>query len=441
MTRRLSLWVLVCVAVASFFVVRFFEPSIALSRTCDLEVKVREIRRQGFVSQIRTKEMIIKYYGEIGDLRAGDLIYVKGKCVDVRNASEKHYSEKAARYWTGQGIYLQMYAKELKIIRKNYDLYTLRHDLIHFTEGKLDAMFGKDAPMIKALVYGDRSEMSGELMEVFSKSGTAHILALSGFHVGILAVAIHVLLAKRAVQNRGLIICIVLMFYAFLTGLRPSILRAVIFFGLYFFSFLRYEKFDLFSVSCMTASILLVLEPRYLYDRGFVLSFAGVHSIALFYILLRQAVQKFRFASHPITQAILVTISAQVLTLPLGWYYFGRVSIVSLLSNLVVMPLISILMILAILSLFVHLLSLMIPFFYAMDLGLVASVRFLQSLVLRSNGFFSDLPHAYFDLEPLSAIELLMIYFVIFALYLMWELHTIKENRYEPQGIKKIIIE
>lgn len=441
MTRRLSLLVLVSVVVASFFAVRIFEPPIRPSHPCTVEAVVKEVRRNGFAMDLRAGDMMIRYYGEVGDLRAGDLVRASGYCTDVRDPSGKYYSPSYARYLTSQGIYHKVDAKKLETIEKRYDLYTLRHDVLRFAEAKLEAMYGKDAPMIKALVYGDRSEMSDELTDLFSKSGTAHILALSGFHVGILAAAVHVLFAKQSVRTRGIGVCLVLITYAFLTGLRPSILRAVIFFALYYLAFLQTEKFDLFSASAMTASFLLVLDPRDLYDRGFVLSFVGVFSIALFYIPFRRLFKSRRSGSHPIVEAVSLTLAAQALTLPLGWYYFGRISLVSVLSNLVVVPLISLMMILAILSIFVHTLSLIVPLFYAVDPGLIASVRFLQDIVLEANRFFAGLPYAYLDPKKPSLAELMFVYAVILALYLLWELYMIKENRYEPQRIKKVIIE
>lgn len=441
MTRQISLFVLICVVVASFFVIRFTERPFREKSLCEMEATAESVSRENFAFTIRTQNAVVRFYGEASDLRAGDRIRFRGNCTDVRDREDRYFSQGYSRYLISQGIYYKVYAKELTIVEKRYNRYTLRQDILNFTQRQLEAMYGRETSILKALIYGDRSELSDRMTEDFSKSGTAHILSLSGFHVGILATATNWFFFKVGVKHRGRIVLGVLLFYAFLTGLRPSIVRAVLFFGIYYLSFLRCERFDLFSASCVSASLFLTYNPYYLYDRGFMLSFAGVVSIALFYPMFRVNAEKYLKRDHPLIQLVLFTLSAQVLTMPLCAYYFHRVSWISFLSNLAVLPLISLMMGLALFSLPLHLLSYPFSFFYAMDRGVISAVKFLQKTIFAANDFFANLPYAYSDLAPMRTGTLLMIYFAIFALYLRWEGRMIRENDYEPQRFVEITVE
>lgn len=441
MTRQLSLIVLLSVLIASFFVLSFSKMPSVEQDVHNAQAMVLAIRQKGYRSELLTKNAKIVFYGNLGEIRAGDIISYSGRISDVATSVEKKRALSYSRYMMSKGIAYFVKAKKVELMEKNYNFYTLRQDLISYMERKISAMYGKDAPLVQALVYGERSEISQEIFEQFAKSGTSHVLALSGFHVGIIAVGVNMLFAKTGIKNRGLLASALLIFYAFLTGLRPSIIRAVLFFIIFYISFLKNERYNLFASACMCASVLLAWNPYYLYDAGFVLSFAGVFSIALFYPMLIGLLSSTRWAHNKVAQAALVTISAQILTAPLGLFYFGRMSLVAVPANLLVVVLISFIMGLSMISLFVHFCATLLPIFYTVDAGLIASVRLLIHALGELNDFFAQIPYAFVDEVFIDAKQLCIIYVMIFSIHLIWERHKIKENRYEPQRASKVIIE
>ena len=120
-----------------------------------------------------------------------------------------------------------------------------------------------------AFILGDRSGLSKEVYSVFKYTGTVHILAISGLHIGII---IFLLLVLR---ESGLF----LLFYSFVTGLRPSVIRAVIMGTTFLLSFLVKKEYHVYNSLGLAAIIILAIWPWQVFDVGFQLSFLSVLSI------------------------------------------------------------------------------------------------------------------------------------------------------------------
>ncbi len=438
MTRQFSLLMLICLVMASFFVTKFAEPPILEPQYRSLSLKITEIKRNNNLTTIYAKGYIIKTFDLDPRIKPGDTIGFTGKISDVRDSSQKFYSESYSKYLLSQKIYYQAEGRGLGLVKKANNIYTVRHYIREGLSNTLDSMYGRNSAMIKALVYGDKSGMSKEENRLFSITGTSHVLALSGFHVGIVGLMLNVIFGKLPVKKRGLLTIAILISYAFVTGLRASILRATGFFVLYYIAFIKRERYNLFAASAIMASLLLAINPYYIYDMGFVLSFAGVVSIACFYPLLKSLISGYSFSKNAVVKMALVTIAAQGFTLPLCAYYFGIISIVSILSNLVIVPLISALMPLAIISVAVHALAGHIPLLYAFDMGLRGLVELVGDMVMKSAELFAKMPKAFIETQ-VSESQLIESLTLLIIGYLLWEIKTIRENKYESEGSRKII--
>jgi len=143
--------------------------------------------------------------------------------------------------------------------------------------------------VVAALTVGDKSGLSSDLKSSYSAAGTSHVLALSGLHVGLLsAILLLVLSPLRWVRGGrwllvGVSVC-VLWLFAFITGLSPSVVRAVSMFTFYEVAFVLSEsRFSGFYPLVLTAFCMLVYCPFYLFDVSFQLSFVAVFSILFFY--------------------------------------------------------------------------------------------------------------------------------------------------------------
>jgi competence protein ComEC len=211
-------------------------------------------------------------------------------------------------------------------------------------------MKGDEANFLIGLLLGDRTELSEEIKTAFMNTGTIHVLAVSGSHVVLVAEIIVIVVGVLRFSRRPkiLVAMAMLIFYMYLTGATPSVVRATIMMVVMLLGKLFEEKTDVYNMLGVSAVVILLYEPKQLFDVGFQLSFSAVFSIVYFYPKLNALIPKIpepweEFKILEWTwQLFAVSLAAQVGTLPFTAYYFGKVSIVSLFANLIVVPLVGV---------------------------------------------------------------------------------------------------
>ena len=196
--------------------------------------------------------------------------------------------------------------------------------------------------VVAALTIGDKSILTADMKEMYSAAGVSHVLALSGLHIGILSALLFGLLyplkyLPYGEMFRSLCVVLALWVFAFLSGLSPSVVRAVTMCTLYFgASCMLEERFFSVYALLLTAFIMLIYQPFYLFDLSFQLSFLAVASILYFYPLVNNIFTPKLKVLRWIWNGMAVSISAQLGTLPLILYYFGTFPVYFLLANQVV---------------------------------------------------------------------------------------------------------
>ena len=192
------------------------------------------------------------------------------------------------------------------------------------------------------LLLGERQALSREIYQNFQATGTVHILAISGLHIGILLLFLNVLFkpVKRQSSTLFLILTIgILWFYALLTGFSPSVLRAVIMFSFLQIGLQSKRQTNIYNSLFLAALVMLLINPDYLYQVGFQMSFAAVLSIVSFYPVFNKCFPvKQRFLKY-FTDLFWVSLSAQLGVLPLSLYYFHLFPTYFLLANSLSIPL------------------------------------------------------------------------------------------------------
>ncbi|HAL55204.1 MAG TPA: hypothetical protein DCP63_01680, partial [Bacteroidetes bacterium] len=209
---------------------------------------------------------------------------------------------------------------------------------------------GEEASYLKGLVLADRGEIPTEVKQSFVDTGTIHILAVSGLHVAVVAMIFYGLFGMLRFPRRLVSIATMagLIFYMLLTGATPSVVRATIMACVLLAGGLFERKTDIYNSLGIAALIILALDPKQLFNVGFQLSFAAVVSIVYFYPILAQLIRRIpeKFEEIKAIDLVLklfaVSLAAQLGTLPFTAFYFERISIVSLLANLVVVPISSV---------------------------------------------------------------------------------------------------
>jgi competence protein ComEC len=203
------------------------------------------------------------------------------------------------------------------------------------------------AGMLKALLLGERSDLSPDLGDLMIRAGTYHVLAISGLHVGIVVLILTAFLSSLRLGRRWRIIVAVVcvLSYVVFTGARPSAQRAWVFFMLIGVCRLLQWKIDYPNCVGAAGTVLLLVSPHLAWDVGFKLSLAAVFGITLLVPQLAGPGKVTRSLCAKIKRyvitGLLASFSAQAFTLPILLYHFGRVSLIGPLSNLVVLPLVT----------------------------------------------------------------------------------------------------
>lgn len=232
-------------------------------------------------------------------------------------------------------------ASEACSYRKVPDLLTLLRAKV---ESEIDRSLEPDmAGIIKALLVGIRDDLDPEVSNLLGEAGIYHIIAISGLHVGIVAILLKVVMGTLRIGRRvsGLILIWVVFGYVVFTGWQSSARRAFALVWLLVLVSLAESKIDIRNGVALVVVLLLVLEPWLAWDLGFQLSVLAVLGVAAF--AWRSPVSP--VSSSPsilvrdyIINPILFSIGAQTFALPLIAYHFGRLPILNPLLNMAAMP-------------------------------------------------------------------------------------------------------
>lgn len=200
-----------------------------------------------------------------------------------------------------------------------------------------------DLSVTSALLLGYDDEISGDLMGAYSRTGTLHVLSVSGLHVGILFMILNFLLRfpnkKYWVLIKTLIVFICIWFYAALTGMSPSVVRSATMFSFILIGTAINKKGNIYNTLLASAFLILLFDPFLLVDVGFQLSYLAVGGIVFFYPYVSNwFVSRHKFVNI-IWRTTAVSISAQIITLPITIYYFGQFPSLFFIANLIVIPL------------------------------------------------------------------------------------------------------
>lgn len=223
---------------------------------------------------------------------------------------------------------------KLLISSRNYLLKSLKQNIKN----------PKAAAVAEALLIGYRDDLDKDLVQAYSNTGVVHIIAISGLHLGMiygLLLAFFIPLKKKKITRwlKPVIILFVLWMFSFLAGAGPSIVRSAVMFSFIILAESIQRKSYVYNTLAASAFVMLLYNPFFLWDVGFQLSYAAVISIITF---MKPISKWFYFQNKfikKIWQLNAVTLSAQVLTLPVMLYHFHQFPNLFLLTNFIAVPL------------------------------------------------------------------------------------------------------
>ena len=298
----------------------------------------------------------------------GRKISAKGRFEAFEEAvNEGQFDAKA--YYENEGYTGILEAEEFRVVKEveRFSPTLYLHSLNQAVSKKYQKILNdENAGSLSAMVLGDKSNLDEEIKELYQENSISHLLSISGLHISLVGGAVFLFLRKLKVCFSFPLIAssLILLIYGAFTGFSVSTSRAVMMMTVLFFSFIIGKSYDLPSALSLSALILLIINPKSIYQSSFLLSFFAV--IGIFYIMPelihilnidihhKKGIVK---GLHIILASLVSSTSVMLATLPIILANFYEVSLTGIILNIIVIPLMSLVVITGLLGGFIALIS------------------------------------------------------------------------------------
>lgn len=325
------------------------------------------------------------------------------------------------KYLENKQIYAQMYAdaSEIQIgsiIKKDVWYYTskLRTKIIRNLE---NSNFSKtELHVAIALILGQQQDISPEIIKDYQFAGAVHILSVSGLHIGFILLFITFLLKPFPNTRKGSFIKLIIILFSLLSfgliaGLAPSVLRSVTMFSFVAIGMYLRRSTNIFHTLLVSMLLILLVQPSFLFDVGFQLSYLALFFILWLQPLLAQIWKPKNAIGNYFWDIITVSFAAQIGTLPLSIFYFHQFPGLFFVTNLIIIPFLSLIMALGVLVMLLAAFD-FVPVFLAKSLEW--SIYFLNKIINTiasiEQFIFRDIP---FNWQLLLSLYLVLIATII----------------------------
>lgn len=379
------------------------------------------------------------------EIKKGTMLELSGEFAlpDVsRNTGGFNYR----RYLNSQKIYGSVFVSKyftIEIPKFNF-FYYIQED-IYQTMSKL--LPKNEMGLTLGMMIGETKDISEDIMENFKNTGITHLVAVSGSNVVYVMLLVQFifnkLIGKRATNFVSIFFIIIFMF---VSGASSSVVRASIMVIMTLIANILHLKSDTINNIAFSALLLTIINPLILYDVGFVLSFGGTIGIVLISkdfsrifeklfnkIFEKLGVNKFQKFLNSLVETLAVTCSAQLILTPIMLYYFNTFSLLSIVTNLIVVPFSGFI---TILGFVVYIIS-KISFAFASFFG--KSLYVLTTFTIWTAEIFSKIPYSNLKIITPNLFEIIVFYFAVFVGIKNIDLKSLfKKQKYKfIGGVKK----
>jgi competence protein ComEC len=269
----------------------------------------------------------------------GDLLELSGKLEEPKEVTGDGFPY---RDWLArQGIFVSMSYPVSRLLATGQDFFVLRWlSAINNSAQETILKFvpEQEGGLLVGILLGERVGITPELNEAFRNTGTSHIVAISGSNITIAIGLVTFVLGRFFRKRTTLVIALlVIAFYVVLVGASPSVVRAGLMGAFTIGGLLLGRDYEGLLGLEASALIMTAFQPRVLWDIGFELSFVATLGL----IIIARPLQEWSLVKNwppLLKEGLLITISAEMMTLPLAAFYFHQVSFVSLASNIMAVP-------------------------------------------------------------------------------------------------------
>ena len=373
------------------------------------------------------------------NLEYGDIIKCKGifqKGEKARNYGGFNYNS----YLKTQKIYGIFNSKKVEKISKDIDIFSIANNISNKIEEKIDLLLNEtEANLCKGLILGKTQEIEESIKENFRIVNISHILAISGLHVTYIVMLITIISQRIIGKKYGTVfVIVVLIFYMFLVGFTPSIVRACIMGILVNLAFLVHKKNNFWNSLALSLLLILINNPYSILNIGLQLSYLATIGIVGFSRKIRKKIDNFKFLKNnlvirknnkiqtlvnKIKENLSVMFSAQILILPIMIYNFNIIGTYFIISNLLVSVIIGTTIFLSILLVT----SSFIFFPISKILSHILTIL-LQLLIIISN--ISKLPFSKIYIPTPSILSIILYYVMIYVLNFLDNVYSKESDSY-----------
>ncbi len=299
--------------------------------------------RSDFGSALSQKERVVVW-------RYGDVVRVEGRLEAPPRMSTFDYREYLAR----KGVFAMM-SRPDDIERIGENAGAPLHAQLLLFKDRVRQVVKQILPqpesaLLNGILIGDDNDITDELKNAFRRTGTSHIVAISGFNVSIVIALVVPLLGRLIGARRASQVALpAIALYVIFVGMSASVVRAALMSSLALIGLMFWRRGFTLNTLCAAAAIMLIADPNLLYDVGFQLSFMATLGLVLYanrftvpaerWVNARITSPHLRKPAMLVIEGVLVTTAAQVTTLPLILVTFNQISNVALLVNAIVLPL------------------------------------------------------------------------------------------------------
>lgn len=383
----------------SQYKLRIIEEMSIKKKTISYKARVTHILKDSIWQE--TKGKVVVYFNKEDsnayNLKYGQVIISKTPFRDIENYSASDFDYK--RYMKQRRYYQLSFIKpwdwkltdetsgniiiaKAKILKKNIE------------ERLIESGLGdKESSLAIALLLGDKTLVDKDLRTAFNSTGLAHILCVSGLHIGIIMLVIDFFLKLITLANyrlfalRKIIVILIGFSICFIVGLTPSSLRVATMISILFLTKHLSRGYDYLNILFLTAFIFLLIDPLILFNWSFQLSFLAILGISVFSKTKHKFNSLFPFYLQPITSIMGMTLSAQFFVLPILIFRFKSLPTYILLGNMLIVPMLSIVLVFILLMLIVG------------NSGFLSEIitpilNFLLTLMINIVEFINSLPYS-----------------------------------------------
>jgi competence protein ComEC len=361
----------------------------------------------------------------------GDVLLIKGS-PNVVDGPKNPFEFDYKKYLANQGIYHQQYLKDTSMVVIGHVVPNKFTYLAIATNNYFDSLFSayitdkQELAVTNAMILGLRDDIDNDLIQAYSAAGAIHVLSVSGLHVGVIYIVlvwIFGFLKKLKPGGNALFLIVILSilwFYAAITGFSSPVLRSTFMFSLIVIAETINRQHNSYNTVAFSAFCLLVYNPLFLLNVGFLLSYLAVFGMILLQPMLNPLVviEKNKSILHWLADRLwkvsTVAIAAQIATLPITIYFFHQFPNYFLLANPIVILLSSVVLICGLAFLFLAVVFNFAHLYMAnhfMAIILQWFVKQLNNSVL----FTERLPGAISKYLYVSFNEMLLLYLLLIA--------------------------